>query len=223
MKNNALQVDNLLDLNETIAASLFNDIEHIWDVIPRISDYIVQLGSQLSDDDYRLVEENTWISKTAQVATTASITGPAIIGHNAQIRHCAFIRGNAIIGNNSIVGNSSELKNVILFNDVQVPHFNYVGDSILGHKSHMGAGAITSNVKSDKSDISIKLENEIIETQLRKFGTILGDGVEIGSNSVLNPGTIIGRNASVYPLSSVRGYVPQNTIYKNQNEIVLKR
>lgn len=223
MKNNALQVDNLLDLNETIAGSLFNDIEHIWDVIPKISDYIVQLGSQLSTNDYQLIEENIWISKTAQVATTASITGPAIIGHNAQIRHCAFIRGNAIIGNNSIVGNSSELKNVILFNDVQVPHFNYVGDSILGHKSHMGAGAITSNVKSDKSDIRVKLENEIIETQLRKFGTILGDGVEIGSNSVLNPGTIIGRNTSVYPLSSVRGYIPQNTIYKNQNEVVQKR
>lgn len=218
-----LQINNLLNLEETIATSLFEGVDQVWEVLPKIGEGILRIGAQLPTEDYNLVDENIWISKTAEVASSASITGPCIIGHKAQIRHSAFIRGNAIIGNNAIVGNSTEIKNAILFNHVQVPHFNYVGDSILGYKAHMGAGSITSNVKSDKSEVSVIYEMTKINTGLNKFGVVLGDNVEIGSNSVLNPGTIIGRNTTVYPLSNVRGFVHKNCIYKKQGELIEKR
>ena len=176
----------------------------------------------LSKDEYDEIQENVWVAKSAVVAPTAYIKGPALIGPGAEIRHCAFIRGNAIVGENAVVGNSTELKNVILFDKVQVPHYNYVGDSILGYKSHMGAGSITSNVKSDKKLVEIKMDDVKIETRMKKVGAILGDYVEVGCGSVLNPGSIIGRHTNIYPLSSVRGYVSDHSIYKNKNEIVQK-
>ena len=216
------KVKNLYNLEETIAKSLLQEITYPWEALPRISEFIIELGEKLNPEIYELKGENIWIAKTAKVFPTAYIKGPVIIGENAEIRHCAFIRGNAIIGNNAVVGNSTELKNVILFNNVQVPHYNYVGDSILGYKAHMGAGAITSNVKSDKKLVIVKNGTEIIETGLKKFGAMIGDNVEVGCNSVLNPGTVIGRSSNIYPLSSVRGVVPENSIYKNQNEIVNK-
>ena len=186
-------------------------------------EFIKELGNTLSSEEYEKRGEDIWIAKTATIAPTAYIKGPAIIGKNAEIRHCAFIRGKAIVGEGAVVGNSTELKNVILFNKVQVPHYNYVGDSILGYKAHMGAGSITSNVKSDKKLVVVKNKEEKIETGLKKFGAMLGDNVEIGCGSVLNPGTVIGKNTNVYPLSSVRGVVPSNSIYKKQNEIVEKQ
>ena len=194
-----------------------------WEVLPKIKDFILKLGKSLPKEEYTQLAENVWIAKSAKVAPTAFINGPTIIGKNAEIRHCAFIRGNAIVGDDAVVGNSTELKNVILFNKVQVPHYNYVGDSILGYKSHMGAGSITSNVKSDKKLVIIKNGEDKIETNLKKVGAMLGDNVEVGCNSVLNPGTVIGKNTNVYPLSSVRGVVPSNSIYKKQNEIVEKQ
>ena len=216
------KVKNLYNLEETIAKSLLQEITYPWEALPRISEFIIELGEKLNPEIYELKGENIWIAKTAKVFPTAYIKGPVIIGENAEIRHCAFIRGNAIVGNNAVVGNSTELKNVILFNNVQVPHYNYVGDSILGYKSHMGAGSITSNVKSDKKLIIVKKGTETIETGLKKFGAMIGDNVEIGCGSVLNPGTVIGRNTNVYPLSSVRGVIPTNSIYKKQNEIIEK-
>lgn len=218
-----VKIKNLYNLNETIAAKVFEGVTYPWEVLPKISDFIIQLGNTLDLNDYDKIEDNIWIAKSAKVAPTAFIAGPAIIGKNAEIRHCAFIRGNAIVGENAVVGNSTELKNVILFNKVQVPHYNYVGDSILGYKAHMGAGSITSNVKSDKKLVVVKNKEEKIETGLKKFGAMLGDNVEIGCGSVLNPGTVIGKNTNVYPLSSVRGVVPSNSIYKKQNEIVEKQ
>lgn len=193
-----------------------------WDVLPKIHDFITEVGILLSKDEYEQIKENVWVEKSAKVAPTAYIQGPAIIGPEAEIRHCAFIRGNAIIGAKAVVGNSTELKNVILFDRVQVPHYNYVGDSILGYRSHMGAGSITSNVKSDKKLVEIHLEDQHIETHMKKIGAILGDYVEVGCGSVLNPGVIIGRHTNIYPLSSVRGYVEEYSIYKNKNEIVQK-
>jgi NDP-sugar pyrophosphorylase family protein len=222
MNKSDIKIEELLDLSQTIARDIFEGLTYVWEALPKISSYIKEIGNTLSEDDYNRVSDDVWISKTATVASTASIVGPTIIGHHAQIRHCAFIRGNVIVGESAVVGNSSEIKNVILFNKVQVPHYNYVGDSILGYKAHMGAGAITSNVKSDKTLVSVKMDNEKYETGLKKFGTILGDYVEIGCNSVLNPGTIVGRNANIYPLSMVRGFVPKNTIYKKQGELVQK-
>ena len=216
------KIQNLFSLENTIAEPLLSKYTYPWEVLPDISDFIIKLGNKLSKEDYEMPEENVWISKTANVAKTAYIKGPAIICENAEIRHCAFIRGNAIIGKNTVVGNSTELKNVILFDNVQVPHYNYVGDSILGYKSHMGAGAITSNVKSDKKLVVVKNDTEKIETGLKKFGAMLGDEVEVGCGSVLNPGTVIGRNVNIYPLSSVRGVVKANSIYKKQGEIVEK-
>lgn len=213
----------LLDLNYTLAKGLLEQYEYPWEVLPLIGQYILSIGKDLSLDEYDYAGENIWISKTAKVASSASITGPAIIGHGAEIRHCAFIRGNALVGERAVVGNSTELKNVILFTQVQVPHYNYVGDSILGHKAHMGAGSITSNVKSDKSLVILRFGEEIVETGFKKFGAILGDGVEIGCNSVMNPGTIIGRNSSVYPLSMVRGIIPANSIHKNNGMIIEKK
>lgn len=214
-----LQIKNLYDLSQTIAASLFYEAVYPWELLPKIGTYIIELGKTLSTDRYEQRGENIWIAKSASVAPTACINGPCIIDEEAEIRHCAFIRGNAIVGKGAVVGNSTELKNVVLFNKVQVPHYNYVGDSILGYKSHMGAGSITSNVKSDKTLVVVKSSYGTIETGLKKMGAMLGDGVEVGCNSVLNPGTVIGRNASVYPTSSVRGFVEADSIYKREGEI----
>lgn len=217
-----ITVQDLYTLEETIARDIFEGVAYPWEVLPKISGFILELGASLSPEEYEKRGENVWIAKTAQVAPTASITGPAIIGKDAQVRHCAFIRGNAIVGEGAVVGNSTELKNVILFNKVQVPHYNYVGDSILGYKSHMGAGSITSNVKSDKKLVVVKTSEGNIETGMKKFGAMLGDEVEVGCGSILNPGSVIGRHTNIYPLSSVRGCIPENSIYKNQGEIVTK-
>lgn len=216
------KIKNLYNLNETIAKELLESITYPWEALTKIEKFIIEIGNKLDLDKYEKKGENIWIAKSAKVASTAYINGPAIIGEDAEIRHCAFIRGKAIVGNGAVVGNSTELKNVILFNKVQVPHYNYVGDSILGYKAHMGAGSITSNVKSDKKLVIVKSKDEEIETGLKKFGAMLGDYVEVGCNSVLNPGTVIGRNTNIYPLSSVRGVIPQKSIYKNKNEIVEK-
>ena len=210
------------DLDQTMAKELLESRTYPWEVLPLISEFIVKLGSTLSEEEYEKRGENVWIAKSAKVAPTAFINGPAIIGKDAEVRHCAFIRGNALVGEGAVVGNSTELKNVILFNKVQVPHYNYVGDSILGYKSHMGAGSITSNVKSDKKLVVVKGASGNIETGLKKFGAMLGDEVEVGCGSVLNPGTVIGSHSNIYPLSSVRGVVPAKRIYKNKNEVVEK-
>lgn len=216
------EIKNLYNLDETIAKDVFEGCLYPWEVLPKIKDFIINLGESLNKEEYDKVGENVWIAKSAKVAESAYINGPAIIGKNAEIRHCAFIRGNAIVGENAVVGNSTELKNVILFNNALVPHYNYVGDSILGYKSHMGAGSITSNVKSDKKLVIVKNDDEKIETGLKKFGAMIGDNVEVGCGSVLNPGTVIGKNTNIYPLSSVRGVVKENSIYKRQGEIVEK-
>ena len=215
-------ISNMLDLNETIAAELFEGKTYPWEVLPEIGDFIIKLGKTLDPSEYEEKGENVWIARSATVAPTASITGPAIIGRDAEVRHCAFIRGKAIVGEGAVVGNSTELKNAVLFNKVQVPHYNYVGDSILGYKSHMGAGSITSNVKSDKKLVEVHLDDTKIETHMKKIGAILGDYVEVGCGSILNPGTIVGRHSNIYPLSSVRGYVAGHSIYKNKNEVVQK-
>ena len=216
------KICNLYNLEETMAKELLQEATYPWEVLPKIEEFIIKLGNELDSDKYDKIGENIWIAKSAKVAKTAYINGPVIIGEEAEIRHCAFIRGKAIIGNGAVVGNSTELKNVILFNKVQVPHYNYVGDSILGYKAHMGAGSITSNVKSDKQLVVIKNEDKKIETGLKKVGAMIGDEVEIGCGSVLNPGTVIGRKSNVYPLSSVRGVIKENSIYKKQGEIVKK-
>ncbi len=216
------RIENLYNLDQTIAKDIFEGVTYPWEVLPKIEEFIISLGKTLDKNEYEEKGENIWIAKSAKVAPTAYIAGPAIIGKNAEIRHCAFVRGKAIVGEGAVVGNSTELKNVILFNKVQVPHYNYVGDSILGYKSHMGAGSITSNVKSDKKLVIVKNDKEQIETGLKKFGAMLGDEVEVGCSSVLNPGTVIGKHTNIYPLSSVRGVVPEHSIYKNKNEIVEK-
>src|SRR5690554_5802893 len=221
-KLNALRVKSLLNTEESIAKDFLDRFEFPWDLITHIGDEIIRIGKTLSKEKYDYIDDNIWISKTAKVAPSAFINGPCIIDDNAEIRHCAFIRGNAIVGRNSVVGNSTELKNVILFNSVQVPHFNYVGDSILGFKAHMGAGAITSNVKSDKTLVKVRASGDSIQTELKKFGAMLGDNVEVGCNSVLNPGTVIGRDTNVYPLSMVRGFVPADSIHKNNGDIIKK-
>lgn len=217
------KIKNLYNLEETMAKELLEKVTYPWEALPKISEFILLLGSKLDGNQYEKIGDDVWIAKSAKVAPTAFIQGPAIIGEKAEIRHSAFIRGKAIIGEGAVVGNSTELKNVILFNKVQVPHYNYVGDSILGYQSHMGAGAITSNIKSDKKLVVVKNGNKQIKTDLKKFGAMLGDKVEVGCGSVLNPGTVIGKNTNIYPLSSVRGVVAKNSIYKNQNEIVEKR
>ena len=210
------KITNLYNLSETIAAALFQGLVYPWEALPEISKFICRLGETLDKNKFEQRDGQVWVAKTAKVAPTASINGPAIIDEEAEIRHCAFIRGNAIVGKGAVVGNSTELKNVVLFNKVQVPHYNYVGDAILGYKAHMGAGSITSNVKSDKTLVVVKSGDGEIATGLKKFGAMLGDGVEVGCNSVLNPGTVI------YPLSMVRGVVPANSIYKTKNEIAEK-
>lgn len=218
-----MKISELLDLTQTIASELFEGKTYPWEVLPEISSFIVKLGDTLSEEEYDKVGENVWIAKSATVAPTAFIGGPAIIGKNTEVRHCAFIRGNALVGEGCVVGNSVELKNVVLFNCVQVPHYNYVGDSVLGYKAHMGAGSITSNVKSDKTLVVVKGKETQIETGLKKFGAMLGNHVEVGCNSVLNPGTVVGCGSQIYPVSCVRGVVPANSIYKNKNEIVEKK
>lgn len=217
-----LKNNNLFNMKETIAVDIFEGTTYPWEVLSKIGDFIISMGNTLSLEEYDKKGENVWIAKSAKVAPTAFINGPAIIGKEAEVRHCAFIRGNAIVGEGAVVGNSTELKNVILFNKVQVPHYNYVGDSILGYKSHMGAGSITSNVKSDKTLVNIQKGIEKIETNLKKMGAVLGDYVEVGCNSVLNPGTVIGKESSIYPLSMVRGFIPENSIYKKQGEVIQK-
>ena len=213
----------LLDLNKTIAAAIFEGTKYPWESLNNIHDFILRTGSKLPCDKFEKIGENIWISKTAQISDTASLNGPLIIDENVEIRHCAFIRKNVIIGKDSVVGNSTELKNVILFDNVQVPHYNYIGDSILGYKSHLGAGAITSNVKSDKSEVMVCAASEKIKTGLKKFGAIVGDCAEVGCNAVLNPGTIIGRNSIVYPVSSVRGMIPEGSIYKSKDNCIKKK
>ena len=218
-----LEVKSLYTLSETLAEPLLSQVTYPWEALPKIGAFILELGASLSTEEYDKQGDNVWIAKTAKVAPTAYIAGPAIIGKEAEIRHCAFIRGNALVGEGAVVGNSTELKNVILFNKVQVPHYNYVGDSILGYRAHMGAGSITSNVKSDKQLVKVRMSGTELETGLKKFGAMLGDHVEIGCGSVLNPGTVIGRESNVYPLSSVRGCIPAGSIYKKQGEIAEKR
>ena len=210
------------DLNETIAKDLFEGVTYPWEVLPKIGAFIKELGATLDTEEYEKRGEDVWVAKSATVFESAYIHGPAIIGKNAEVRHCAFIRGNAIVGEGAVVGNSTELKNVILFNKVQVPHYNYVGDSILGYKAHMGAGSITSNVKSDKTLTTVKTPEGPIETGLKKFGAMLGDEVEVGCGSVLNPGTVIGKHTNIYPLSMVREFVPANSIYKKRGEVAEK-
>ncbi len=215
-------IKNMYDLNETIAAELFAAADYPWEVLGKIKDFIIKLGNSLDPERYEKRGETIWVAKSADVALTACLNGPLIIDEEAQVRHCAFIRGSAIVGKGAVVGNSTELKNVVLFNGVQVPHYNYVGDSILGYKSHMGAGSITSNVKSDKTLVTVKNGPKERKTGLKKCGAMLGDFVEVGCNSVLNPGTVVGRHTNIYPLSMVRGVVPANSIYKHRNEIAAK-
>lgn len=222
MKENSLFYKNFLDLSQTSAEKLFEEIYYPWEVLPLIKNYIIETGKSLSPSKFDEVKENVWISKNACVSPTACIQGPTIIEENTEVRHCAFIRGSVIIGKNCVVGNSTEVKNSVIFNNVQIPHFNYVGDSVIGYRSHMGAGSIISNVKSDKSNVSVKFKDKKIDTELRKFGAIVSDFVEIGCNAVLNPGTIIGRNSSVYPTSMVRGFLEENSILKNSGKSVAK-
>ncbi len=224
-----LTIKHLYDLEHTAAKPYLEKMTYPWEALAHISDWILEIGAALDKEEYEEVSEHVWIHKTAKVFSSASITGPAIIGANTEVRQCAFIRGNALVGADCVVGNSTELKNVIIFDHVQVPHYNYVGDSILGYKSHMGAGSITSNVKSDKTLVHVRgLDSQTgeafdIDTERKKFGAMLGDCVEVGCNSVLNPGTVIGRNTNVYPLSPVRGYVPANSIYKTGGAVVAKQ
>ena len=222
MKENSLFYKNFLDLSQTSAEKLFEGIYYPWEVLPLIKNYVIETGKSLSPSEFDEVKENVWISKNGCVSPTACIQGPTIIEENTEVRHCAFIRGSVIIGKNCVVGNSTEVKNSVIFNNVQIPHFNYVGDSVMGYRSHMGAGSIISNVKSDKSNVSVKFKDKKIDTELRKFGAIVSDFVEIGCNAVLNPGTIIGRNSSVYPTSMVRGFLEENSILKNSGESVAK-
>mgnify|MGYP000586095603 CR=1 FL=1 len=218
-----ITIENLYDLTETIAAELFTEAEYPWEVLPRIHDFILELGKRLPEEIYEKRGEDIWVAKNAKVAPTACLNGPLIIDEEAEIRHCAFVRGNAIVGKGAVVGNSTELKNVVLFNKVQVPHYNYVGDSILGTNSHMGAGSITSNVKSDKKLVVVKTPEGNIETGMKKFGAMLGDHVEVGCGTILNPGSVVGPHTNIYPLSSVRGFVPGGSIYKCAGEVVEMR
>ena len=214
--------EDLLDLDHTLAKEYLTNFEYPWEALKGISDYIIELGNKLDKSEYTEVSEHVWVHNTAKVFPTAYLGAPCIVGANTEVRHCAFIRGSALIGENCVVGNSVELKNVILFDNVQTPHYNYVGDSILGYKAHMGAGSITSNVKSDKTLVKVKANDEKIATGLKKFGAILGDHVEVGCNSVLNPGTIVGRNTNIYPVCRVRGVIPANCVYKEVDNVVIK-
>jgi len=228
MEKGAVGIENmrvgcLFAADNTIAWEFLLKLDWVWEALPLISSYVTEIGAKLDDSEYDIRPDNVWIHKTSNIAPSAFIGKNVIIGANTEVRHCAYIRNNAIVGEGTVIGNSTELKNVILFDKVQVPHYNYVGDSILGYKSHFGAGVITSNVKSDSSLVSVKCGEEKIETGQKKFGAIIGDNVEIGCNAVLNPGTVIGANATVYPLSMVRGFIPANSIYKKQGEVIEKR
>jgi len=216
------KISELLDLSHTEAASLFEGCEYPWEVLPKIKDFIKELGPKLSPDEYDSPEEGVYIAKSAKVAPTAFIAPPCIIGPDTEVRHCAFIRGSALIGAGAVIGNSTELKNCIIFDGAQVPHYNYVGDSVLGYKAHMGAGSVTSNVKADKTNVTVKVDTEKLETGLRKFGAILGDFAEIGCGVVLNPGSVIGKRTNVYPQCVVRGFVPSEHIFKAPDSIVKK-
>ncbi|MGN1432120.1 MAG: UDP-N-acetylglucosamine pyrophosphorylase [Ruminococcus sp.] len=222
MCNKNLLANNLFDYSKTIAKPLLESVEYPWEALPKIKDFIIELGKTLDPEIYEQRGENIWVAKSATVFPSAYLGGPLIICEDAEVRHCAFIRGSAIVGKGAVVGNSTELKNSILFDGVQVPHYNYIGDSILGYKAHTGAGTITSNLKSDKSLVTVLCEEEKVETGVKKFGAMLGDHVEVGCNSVLNPGSVVGRNTNVYPLSFVRGYVPENSIYKRLGEVADK-
>lgn len=222
MGKEQLYAENLFNYSKTIAKPLFESVKFPWEVLPIIKEFIIELGKTLDPEVYEQKEENIWIAKSATIFSSAYLSGPLIICEDAEVRHCAFIRGSAIVGRGAVVGNSTELKNSILFDGVQVPHYNYIGDSILGYKSHTGAGTITSNLKSDKSLVTVVKDGETIETGIKKFGAMLGDYVEVGCNSVLNPGSVIGRNTNIYPLSFIRGYVPANSIYKRLGEIADK-
>ncbi|SDB37795.1 transferase hexapeptide (six repeat-containing protein) [Ruminococcaceae bacterium FB2012] len=217
-----LRISEMYDLEHTLAGEYLDGFEYPWEALGGIKELIIRLGRTLDPNFYTEVSPNVWVHNTAKVFPTAYLGAPCIIGAETEVRHCAFIRSAALVGNHCVVGNSVELKNVILFDNVQVPHYNYVGDSIIGYRSHMGAGSITSNVKSDKTLVTVKGEGEPIETGLKKFGAMLADFVEVGCNSVLNPGTVIGRNTNIYPLSRVRGVVPANSIYKGPEDIVAK-
>lgn len=216
-----IRTEELFDFSHTVVGDFFKKCEYPWQALEHIGEWIVTLGEELPAECYDRIAEHIWIAKSARIAPTASISGPCIIGEESEVRHCAFIRGNALVGKGAVVGNSTELKNVILFDGVQVPHYNYVGDSILGYKAHLGAGAITSNVKSDKSAVVIRTSEERLDTGRKKVGAMIGDLVEVGCGCVLNPGTVLGRGCTVYPLSSVRGIVPSQAIYKNYSEISL--
>lgn len=216
-------VKNLYDLTHTAARPLLESVGYPWEVLPLIEDFIRKLGASLSPEEYERRGEDVWVAKSAKVFDSAYLHGPCIIGPDTEVRQCAFIRGKALVGAGCVVGNSTELKNVILFDGVQVPHYNYVGDSILGFKAHMGAGSITSNVKSDKKLVTIHTGSSVIETNMKKVGAMLGDHVEVGCNTVLNPGTVVGRGTNIYPLSMVRGFLPANSIYKHSGEITEKR
>ena len=222
---NNCSVNNLLDLGKTIAKELFDEVTFPWEVLPNIKEFIVRLGPSLSRDRFDNPQENVWIAKTANIFDTAYIAGPCIIDEGAEVRHCAFIRGSVIVGKNAVVGNSTELKNCLLFDGVQVPHYNNVGDSVLGYKAHLGAGAITSNVKSDKTPVAVKHSdtNTVLNTELRKFGAVVGDYTEVGCNTVLCPGTIIGRECIIYPQSRVRGVVNAGSIYKDAEHIIKRQ
>ena len=222
MSMESIRIENMYDLNETIAAEIFEGKTYPWEVLPLIKEFIVKLGNTLDPEEYDKIGEDIWVAKSAKIAPTVALNGPCIIGKDAEVRQCAFIRGSAIIGKNCVIGNSTEVKNSIIFDEVQIPHYNYVGDSILGFRSHLGAGAITSNVKNDKSNVEVNFALGKMDTKLRKFGAIVGDFSQIGCNSVLNPGTIIGRNCSIYPLSNVRGLVNENSIYKAPGKVVQK-
>lgn len=217
-----IKITELFDLTHTLASDYLKSFTYPWEALKGISNFIIELGRSLNSDEYDNPSENVWVHKTAKIFPSAYIGSPCIIGAGTEVRHCAFIRGSALIGENCVIGNSVELKNVIIFDNVQTPHYNYVGDSILGYKSHMGAGSITSNVKSDKTNVVIKLGDKQIETGIKKIGAMLGDNVEIGCNSVLNPGTVIGRCSNIYPTSCVRGIVPENSIWKAGGIIVKK-
>lgn len=220
--NNKIATKSLFDCAHTIASQLFESTTYPWEVLNSIGEFIMAVGPTLPKDKYDQIGDNVWIAKTATVAPSAMLTGPLIICENAEVRHCAFIRGKAIVGCGAVVGNSTEIKNSILFDKVQVPHYNYVGDSIYGYASHTGAGVIASNLKSDKTNVVVDVDGEKIDTGLKKLGAIIGDFVEVGCNSVLNPGTIIGKNTNVYPLSRVRGFVPADSILKRPDEVVEK-
>lgn len=217
-----MKASDLFDLNHTQAAEYLKAFTHPWEALSGLKDFIVGLGKSLDCQEYEEISDGVWVHKSAKIAPTAYLGAPCIVGENSEVRHCAFIRGSALIGCGCVVGNSTELKNVILFDGVQVPHYNYVGDSILGYKAHMGAGSITSNVKSDKTPVTVKGDGAEIKTGLKKLGALLGDYTEVGCNSVLNPGTVTGRNVTVYPLSCVRGVIPENSILKTGGKVVKK-